>query len=431
MSRLRILLLAPDATPDGICAPLIGYSQAQALARLHDVTLLVRPSCEEAVRARQGALRSIEVVSLPRVERIYAWTVRRIFKHNYESQYLQVLYYLLCIASEWQAWRQTRAQIMSGEFDIVLRLLPVPAVVPSPFAFFLRNGPIPFVIGPINGGLPWPPGFSHAKRQKQWIYSLRRLYRFLPLVRSTYRRAAAIIAGSSHTYEEFAEHKEKLFFLPENGIDAPLSSDGTLERGPARKIELIFVGALVPRKSCHLALRGAAQLLQKGLGRFTVVGDGPDRSRLEALVRSLGVGGSVTFCGSVKHEEVLRRLQEADVLVFPSVRDFGGGVVFEALAAGVVPVVVDFGGPGDIVRSDVGFKTPLTNEGGVVSGIEEILLKLAGDINLLNKMRRKAISYARDHLTWDAKAKALTEIMLWASRRGPKPGLPPPKMQPL
>ena len=43
-------------------------------------------------------------------------------------------------------------------------------------------------------------------------------------------------------------------------------------------------------------------------------------------------------------------------MVFPSIRDNGAGVVFEALASGAVPVVADFGGPGDIVHSDVGYK---------------------------------------------------------------------------
>jgi hypothetical protein len=51
---------------------------------------------------------------------------------------------------------------MAGDFDVVLRLLPISSVLASPFAFFLRRGPIPFVIGPINGGLPWPLGFSQA-----------------------------------------------------------------------------------------------------------------------------------------------------------------------------------------------------------------------------------------------------------------------------
>src|SRR2546423_5713875 len=165
MNRLRILVFAPDANPGGITGALIGYSQAQALARLHDVTLVVRESCENAVRQSQGAVHSVEVIRLAWLERIYAWIVHWIFRDNYYDQVLQALFYPLAVVLEWQAWRQTRSRIRTGQFDVVLRLLPVSTYQPSPFAFFLRNGPVPFVIGPVNGGLPWPQGFRQAKAQ--------------------------------------------------------------------------------------------------------------------------------------------------------------------------------------------------------------------------------------------------------------------------
>jgi glycosyltransferase involved in cell wall biosynthesis len=431
MDRLRILLLAPDANPEVICASLIGYSQAQALAQLHDVTIVVRSHGEEALRRKQGSIRSIEVVRLPRFERILAWIVRCIFKNDHmaHSQSLTAfIYYPFSVAFEWQAWRQMRARIMAGEFDIVLRLLPVPAVLPSPFAYFLRHGPIPIVIGPLSGGLPWPPGFRQAEEHKQWISGSRNLYRFLPFARSTYRHAAAIIAGASQTYAEFAKYREKLFFLLENGVDRSLCSSAgrNLERDD--KLELIFVGSLTPVKGCDLALRAAAPLLRGGLARFTVVGDGPERKRLEQLTRSLAVEKAVSFCGMLSHDEAMHRLQSADVLVFPSVRDNSPAVVFEALAAGAVPVVADFGGPGDTVRPEVGYTVPLTNEADVVSQIEKILTGLARDRDHLERLRQKGISYAQECLNWDAKAQSLTAIMHWALRQGPKPNLPPPKM---
>ena len=302
------------------------------------------------------------------------------------------------------------------------------AVLPSPFAFFLRKGPIPFVIGPINGGLPYVQGFSQASNQKQWISSLRNLYRFLPFARSTYRKATAIIAASSQTYAEFAAYRDKLFFVPEPGIGRSLCVDNTRSPEPGAKLELIFVGGLIPCKACDLALRAAAPLLRSDLARFSILGDGPERSRLEQLARELGIDKAVSFCGWVSHSEALKRLRLADVLLFPSVRDFGAGVVFEALASGAVPVVADFGGPGDIVHSEVGYKVPLTNESEFVSRMEAILTELAGNRELLNRLRVQGMSYARECLTWDAKAQRTTRVLNWAVRRGSKPDLPPPKL---
>jgi glycosyltransferase involved in cell wall biosynthesis len=427
MGRLRILLLGPDCNPEGVSIPYVTYCHAAALAELHDVALAVRLSVEDPVRRAEASFRTIEVIRMPWLERIYAWSFRRIFKSNFASQAVTAFGYPFALAFEWRAWRQLRQRIFAGEFDVVLRIVPMTAVLPSPFAFFLRKGPIPFVIGPINGGLPFLKGFSQADSQKEWISSLRGLYRFLPYARSTYRNAAAIIAASSQTYAEFAEYRDKLFFVPEPGIGRSLCSDDSRSPGPADKLELIFVGGLIPCKACDLALRAAAALLRSDLARFTVVGDGPERDRLEQLVRSLGIEKSVSFCGWVSHDEVLNRLRSADVMVFPSVRDFGAGVVFEALATGAVPVVADFGGPGDIVYPEVGFKVPLKNESDFVTQMERILTELAHNRDLLERLRRQGMAYARERLTWEAKAQATTRVLQGVVRQGPKPDLPPPK----
>jgi glycosyltransferase involved in cell wall biosynthesis len=430
MSRLRILLLAPDCSPERLSIPYVTYCHAAALAQLHDVALVVGTPVEEVVRRAKAPFRTIEVVRMPLLERIYAWSVRRIFKNNFDTQVLTGFGYPFALAFEWRAWRQFRHRIFAGEFDVVLRVIPMSPVLPSPFAFFLRKGPIPFVLGPLNGGLPWPPGFRQLENQKEWAANLRSLYRYMPFARSTYRHAAAIIAASSQTYSEFDAYCDKLFFVPEPGIARSQCFDDSRNPEPGPKLDLIFVGGLVPRKACDLALRAAAPLLRSDLAHFTVVGDGPERNRLEQLAKTLGIEKSVSFCGWLSHAEVLRRLRSADVMVFPSLRDNGAGVVFEALACGAVPVVVDFGGPGDIVHLAVGYKVPLTNESDIVAQMEKILRELAHDRDRLKRLRRQGMAYVRECLTWDAKAQSTSKVLNWAVRLGPKPDLPPPKVLP-
>jgi glycosyltransferase involved in cell wall biosynthesis len=427
MSRLRILLLAPSCNPEAISISYVTYCHAAALAELNDVTLVVGSPVEENVRRAKAPFRDIEVVRTPMLDRISAWSLRRIFRNNFTSQAMTAFGYPFSVAFEFRAWWQLRHRISAGEFDVALRILPMTAVLPSPFAFFLRKGPIPFVIGPVNGGLPYVQGFSQADNEKQWISGLRGLYRLMPFARSTYRDAAAIIAASSQTYAEFAQYRSKLFFVPEPGIARSLCSDNPRNPRPGAKLELIFVGGLIPCKACDLALRATAPLCRAGLARLTVLGDGPERNRLEQLAKSLGIEKDVSFRGWVSHTEVLERLRSADALVFPSVRDFGAGVVFEALASGAVPVVADFGGPGDIVHPGVGYKVPLTNESDFVAQMEKILTDLAHDRDHLDQLRRQGMAYARERLTWDAKAQDTTRVLNWVVQRGPKPDFLPPK----
>ena len=406
------------------------YAHSEALARLNKVTMVTGAGHEEAIRRQGAAFQAVEIIALPWLDRLYAWSLRRIFKFNYGSLALTAFGYPFILAFEFSAWRRLRTRIRAGDFDVVLRVSPITSVLPSPFAFFLRKGPIPFVIGPLNGGLPWPKGFTQADRQRQQdkIAGLRNCYRFLPFARSTYKCATAIIAGSSQTYDEFSSYREKLFFVPENGLDQSLLANTERTPAPDDKLELIYVGRLVPYKGCDMALRAVAPFLRMDAARFTILGDGPDRPALEELAKSLGVEKRVSFRGMLSHADTIRCLRGSDVLVYPAIREFGGGVVFEALAVGVVPVVVDFGGPGDIVNSEVGFKVPLTNEDDVVRQIQNAVERLLADRKLVALLRKHGMSYARENLSWDGKAKAVTEILRWAVRRGPKPNLPPPKL---
>lgn len=429
MSRLRVLLLAPSCDPEDISIPYVSYCHAAALAQLHAVTLVIGSPVEARVRRAKAPFHAIEVVRTPRLDRIFAWCFRNIFRSNYDSQLLTAFRYPFSIVFEWQAWRQLRQRIDGGQFDVVLRLLPMTPVMPSPIAFFLRKGPIPFVVGPLNGGLRSAPGFSQPDKQREWInFGFRKLARFLPFARSTYRNAAAIIAATSHMRVQFAAHRDKLFFIPENGIAHSQCLADSPSPKPGTKLELIFVGGLVRRKACYLGVRAAAPLLRSGLAHFTIIGEGPERSRLEELVKSLGIERGVSFPGWLSHAEVLKSLRSADVVVLPAIREGGGGVVFEALASGTVPVILDWGGPGDIVHPDVGYKVPPYSEDEVVLQMTRILTELAGNRALLNSLQMRGMAYARECLTWDAKAQATTQVLNWVARGGPKPDLPWSKM---
>jgi len=100
MNRLRILVLAPDSNPEGISIPYVTYSHAAALAQLHDVALVVRSSVEDPVRRAKAPFRAIEVIRMPWLERIYAWSFRRIFRSNFASQAVTAFGYPfnVCIA---------------------------------------------------------------------------------------------------------------------------------------------------------------------------------------------------------------------------------------------------------------------------------------------------------------------------------------------
>jgi len=111
----------------------------------------------------------------------------------------------------------------------------------------------------------------------------------------------------------------------------------------------------VPQKGVDLLIEAAAYYRREfGRCRLWLFGDGPEREALERLARRLGVDDAVSFRGTVDHRRLKGALEACDAFVFPTLRDFVGRVVVEALTAGA-PVVLSplSGAAGTIVQDGV------------------------------------------------------------------------------
>ena len=115
------------------------------------------------------------------------------------------------------------------------------------------------------------------------------------------------------------------------------------------KVGFISVCRLVEKKGLEFALRAIAMIKDKfqSEATYTVIGDGPLRSELEALSQSLGLAGCVQFAGWRSHDETLNALKASHILVAPSVTAADGDMegipvsIMEAMASGL-PVISTF-----------------------------------------------------------------------------------------
>jgi glycogen(starch) synthase len=121
--------------------------------------------------------------------------------------------------------------------------------------------------------------------------------------------------------------------------------------GVARTEELVFVGRLVSDKGVDVLLDALALLAGEDLRpRLTVVGDGPERPRLEKQAERLGLTGQVTFLGKRTDAELVEILNRHRILVVPSrYREPFGIVALEGIACGCVVVGSAGGGLKDAI----------------------------------------------------------------------------------
>jgi glycosyltransferase involved in cell wall biosynthesis len=328
--------------------------------------------------------------------------------------------YLPYLAFEHEAWRRFKGELMEGQFDVVHRITPMSPTLPSPMA---KWSPVPFVIGPLNGGLKWPRGFAQEfSREKEWMTYVRGAHRLLPFYRATNANSAAILAAFPHTIADLPERShDRVIDFPEVGIDPELFA-APPERSRGETMTILYVGRLVPYKCPDVLLLALAARPDLRRHRVLIVGDGPERPLMERIVRDHDLGSCVEFTGSVPQARVGQIMREADIFVFPSIRELGAGAVVEAMACGLACVVVDYGAPGGLVSPGRGVQVPLGNKDQLVARFATELAALVEDPSRVKALGSAARDHALECYTWDAKARKTVEVYRWVlGQRAEKP----------
>lgn len=425
--RLRVLAIAEAANPEWVSVPLIGWSLSKALMAHHDVHLVTQIRNRDAilraglVEGRDFTAIDSEAVAAPvyrlaeklRMGEGKGWTMVQALSSRLAYPYF-----------ERKLWQQFGSALKSGAYDVVHRITPLSPIANSSLAAKCQAAGVAFVLGPLNGGAPWPKGFNAERlAEREWLSYLRGAYRLSPARARMLRNTRAIITGSRFTKSDLPRSvQDKVALLAENGIDPDRFTPPIRAQRRAIPLRVCFIGRLVPYKGADLLLQAAAPLVQAGDMVIDIIGNGPEEHRLKALAQALRLGDKVTFHGWVDHTGVQLILGKADLLGFPSLREFGGGVVLEAMALGVVPVICDYAGPAELVDESSGFKIPVTDRAGITTALQLCLQAIVADPDQLNAKSRAALARVQNHFTWDQKARQITAIYEWAMKpQGPIP----------
>ena len=408
-SKPRVLALAEAANPEWVSVPLIGWALSQALREVADVHLVTQVRNRDAIlRAGLVEGRDFTAIDSEALERPL-WRMSSALRLGWTSK--MALNALSYPYFERLVWQRFGAEIQAGSFDIVHRITPLSPTIVSPLAARCAAAGIPFVLGPLNGGVPWPRAFDSARRkEKEWLSYVRGAYKMTPGRRRILEACSVILAGSRHTASEIpAEMQDKVVWMPENAIQ-PDQFGTPMTRPAPPPLRACFVGRLVPYKGPDMLLEAAAPLLTDGRLVLDIVGDGPMMAELRAQAAAQGLDHAVTFHGWVAHGNVPGILGRAHILSFPSIREFGGGVVLEAMALGTVPLIVDYGGPGELVTEGTGYTIPIGPRPDIVTALRDRLVRLAAEPDRLTPLSAAARAHVLEAFTWPAKARGIAAV---------------------
>ena len=184
------------------------------------------------------------------------------------------------------------------------------------------------------------------------------------------------------------------------GIDtrrfAPSAARATDDE--TRRSRVLCVGTLHEVKGQRHLIEAARLLADRGIGvDLTFVGDGPDRAELEELAASVPLPATITFAGQQVRTAVVDLLQEADLLVAPSVPTRAGKregipvVLIEAMASGVAVVASHLSGIPELVEDGV---TGRTVPPGDARALADAMAELLADPD----RRRRLAAGGRDRV---------------------------------
>ncbi|MGI8685676.1 MAG: glycosyltransferase family 4 protein [Acidimicrobiales bacterium] len=392
----RLLLVAPGCDPTDVGESWVGFQWVSRLSERHDVTLLTYHKRDrKPPSASLPGVRVIEWPDVPLVGRNER--LDSLLKPGYPAFYVR-------------ARRWVRQALRDGErFDLAHQVVPVAMRYPCPASGL----GLPVVIGPVGGSLPTPPGFAGDEGTSPWYQRLRafdsaRLRRD-PLLRRTFDTAACVLVIAPYAQAALGARKVRRFVvMSETGLEALPVLDGA--RPASEATRLLYVGRVIRSKGLRDVIRALGRLKPDVAVTLDVVGDGFDAGACKELVAELGLSDVVTFHGKRPRAEVDAFYRAADVFVFPSYRESGGNVTFEAMGFGLPLIVSDVGGPGAVVDETCGIRIHPEDPESFADGIAEAITQLAGDPDLRRRLGTGARRQVEAIGMWDGKIARAEEL---------------------
>jgi len=313
-------------------------------------------------------------------------------------------------------WKKFSKSINSGQYDIVHRITPLSPTIPSLIAYKCYKANVSFVIGPLNGGVPWPKEFRFAQHQeKEWLSYVRSAYKLLPGYRSTLKSSSAIILGSRYTMSQIPpKFTKKCFYLPENAVDINRFY-GRAQKFDKNILRICFVGRLVPYKGPDMLIEALSPIIKDERVSLDIIGDGPLLPYIVKLIEREKLGKGIKIHGWVQHDQLQKIMCKNQVLALPSIREFGGGVVLEAMALGIIPIIIDYAGPSELVPDGLGFKIPLGQRQDIISNLRKTILSILKNPDSIYHRSKDVIEYVHKNFTWDVKSKQIVKIYDWVT----------------
>ncbi len=400
---MKIFISAYACEPNKGSEPGTGWNWANQIAKFHKVWIITRSNnkliIEEELKKNPIPNLNFYYTDLPKWMRFWKKGARGLY-----------LYYLL-----WQLAVYFAAKKLHNElnFTITHHVTFGNILLPT----FIPFLPTPFIWGPLGGGEKVPRQFLKNYNSKLKFYEYFRefiqtfLFKINPITYYSLRKSKAIILKTPNTLKLIPpKYRSKALILTHSAFSKnELHFNSSQKKHQNLNFKAIFVGRLVHWKGCDLAIESFAKFSKKNeQAELLIIGEGPDYKRLLNIKQKQNAK-NIYFAGLLSRQETLKKMNESDVLLFPSLKDAGPKVLFEALFLALPIIYFDISNFAEIITDSCGIKIKAESPAQAINDLAEAMEILAINKELRNKLS-KAAKERSLMLDWDKKGKEIKKI---------------------
>lgn len=295
--------------------------------------------------------------------------------------------------------------------QIVFQPVPISAITPS--AIYDCGAPV--VIGPMCGGMEFPPAFSYLESNFARLSSKigRVAANYLNIVIPGKRKAKVLLVANDRTAKALPSGcKGKIYQVIESGVDLRI-----FQPRPARlpessqPVRIVYMARFVDQKGISYLVEAFYRAAAKANVVLELIGNGELFKATQAQVKRLGIEDKVNFHGWMQIDKAEALIRECDIYMAPAIRDCGGCAQLEAMAIGMPIIAANWAGPGQYTDDLSGIRVDVDTVEQFIQGLADAMVKLAESQELRLKLGEGSKKRVRtNYLDWDAKVDRIIEI---------------------
>jgi len=267
---------------------------------------------------------------------------------------------------------------------------------------------VPSIVGPVGGLQTIPPAYREVSRSPiiEKIRSLGvRYFRLNPLGRLAVSNADLVVLANSTNSGALPEK-----VLAKTVVGQQIGTDAV----PARELEVdpekfVFrwIGRLIDHKGLEILIDVISLLKEIEPEIFSkiqiiVSGSGPLAAYYRKLIREREIETTFEFVEWLSEEEMNSIWNRSRAFLFTSLRETTGLALLEAMTRGVPPVIIDNGGPSEIVTDETGYKISAPTYPELLRKYAETMVRCVRDPDHLELLGLRARERAIAHYSWEA-----------------------------